>query len=191
MKIAGVILAGGKATRMDRANKALLLLGAKSLVSHVSDRLAPQVSLLGVNANRDFEAFSLPIVTDGIGGNLGPLDGILGAMMFAEQNGCTHALTVSVDTPFFPSDLAEKFSEKSTDQIAIANSNGRIHGTCGLWPVQNAAGLRAFILSGKSLKLMDYLNQTGFVEVAFDGTDPDPFFNINTPDDLAAAARWL
>jgi molybdenum cofactor guanylyltransferase len=191
MKIAGVILAGGKATRMDGANKALLQLGYKPLVTHVANRLKPQVTSLGVNANRDAEAFSLPTVTDGIGGNLGPLDGILGAMMFAKQNGCTYALTVSVDTPFIPSDLAERLSEKSAGQIAIANSNGRIHGTCGLWPVQNAAGLRAFILSGKSLKLMDYLNQTGFVEVAFDGTDPDPFFNINTPDDLAAAARWL
>jgi molybdenum cofactor guanylyltransferase len=191
MKIAGVILAGGKATRMDRANKALLQLGDKSLVGHVADRLAPQVGLLGVNANSDLESFLLPIVTDGFGGHLGPLDGILGAMMFAEQNGCTHTLTVSVDTPFIPSDLAEKLREKSADQIAIASSNGRIHGTCGLWPVSYAAGLRAFILSGKSLKLMDYLNQTGFVEVAFDGTNPDPFFNINTPDDLAAAARWL
>jgi molybdenum cofactor guanylyltransferase len=191
MKIAGVILAGGKATRMGGANKALLQLGNKPLVTHVADRLTPQISVLGVNANRDVGSFLLPIVSDNIGGNLGPLVGILGAMMFAEQNGCTHALTVSVDTPFIPIDLAAKLSEKSNNQIAIANSNGRIHGTCGLWPVQNAAGLRAFILSGKSLKLMDYLNQIGFVEVAFEGTDPDPFFNINTPGDLAAAARWL
>jgi molybdenum cofactor guanylyltransferase len=191
MKIAGVILAGGRATRMDGANKALLMLGTKALASHVADRMAPQVNRVGINGNRNLEAFTLPIVQDGIGGSLGPLDGILGAMMFAEQYGCTHALTVSVDTPFIPLDLMEGLTAKPSNQIAITSSNGRIHGTCGLWPVEHIAGLKAFILSGKSLKLMDYLTQTGFVEVQFRGTNPDPFFNINTPDDLAAATRWL
>ena len=196
MKIVGTILAGGKGSRMDGANKALLMLGKKPFVRHVSDRLAPQVSILGVNANRDLEhflagAFSLIVVPDGIGGHLGPLDGILGAMMFAKDHACTHALTVSVDTPFIPMDLAERLSEKAGDSPAIASSNGRIHGTCGLWPVTLIAGLNTFILADSSLKIMDYLKQTGFTEVAFEGDNPDPFFNINTPDDLVVAARWL
>jgi molybdenum cofactor guanylyltransferase len=191
MKIAGVILAGGQATRMGGANKALLRLGAKALFQHVADRLKPQVSVMGINANRDLAAFSLPIAPDGIGGSLGPLDGILGALIFAQLHGCTHALTVSVDTPFIPLDLAERLKERSDEQIAIASSNGRTHGTCGLWPVSCSARLKAFIVSVKSLKLMDYLNETGFVEVAFIGNNPDPFFNINTQDDLAAATRWL
>jgi molybdenum cofactor guanylyltransferase len=191
MKIAGVILAGGQATRMGGANKALLIVGAKALFQHVADRLKPQASLIGINANRDLTAFSLPIAPDGIGANLGPLDGILGAMIFAQLHGCTHAITVSVDTPFIPLNLAKTLMEHSNSQIAIASSNGRIHGTCGLWPVSYAAGLKAFILSGKSLKLMDYLNATRFAEVSFTGDSPDPFFNLNTPDDLAAATRWL
>ncbi len=196
MKIAGVILAGGKGRRMAGANKALLMLGDKPFVTHVSQRLAPQVAILGVNANRDLETFlnvefHLPIVADGIGGSLGPLDGILGAMLFAEQNGCSHALTVSVDTPFIPNDLVEKLSEKQVDQIVIASSNNRIHGTCGLWPTTQIAGLNAFILSGKSMKVMDYLDGSDFAVVPFAGENPDPFFNINTPDDLAAAERWL
>ncbi len=191
MKIAGVILAGGRGSRIGKANKALLTLGGKTLVCHVLDRLAPQMPLIGINANRDLKAFALPIVADGIGGSIGPLDGILGAINFAVQHGCTHALTVSVDTPFIPMALVEKLSEKSADQIVIASSNSRVHYTCGLWPVNYCAGLKSFVFSSKSLKLMDYLQQVGFVEADFAGNSPDPFFNINTPEDLAAAARWL
>jgi molybdenum cofactor guanylyltransferase len=191
MKIAGVILAGGGGTRLMGANKALLMLGDRPLVAHVSERLASQVAVLGINANRDIEAFNLPIVPDGIGGSLGPLDGILGAMLFAQQNRCTHTLTVSVDTPFIPLDLGEKLFNKASKLIAIATSHNRVHGTCGLWPITQIAGLKAFIVSGKSLKLMDYLYVAGFIELPFEGASPDPFFNINTPDDLAVAARWL
>lgn len=196
MKIAGIILAGGKGTRFDGANKALLMLGDRPLVSHVADRLKPQASITGINANRDLQQFlniefKLPIVADAIGGNLGPLDGVLGAMLFASKNSCTHALTVSVDTPFIPLDLAEKLSEISKDRIVIASSHGRVHGACGLWPVTQIAMLNTFINSGKHLKVMDYLNEVGFEKMAFAGDSPDPFFNINTPDDLAAATRWL
>ena len=196
MKIAGIILAGGKGSRMDGANKALLMLGKKPFVRHVSDRLAPQVSILGVNANRDLEQFlagefHLAVVPDGIGGHLGPLDGILGAMIFAKDHNCTHALTVSVDTPFIPLDLVERLSKKASEGPAIASSSGRVHGTCGLWPIALIAGLNTFILAGNSLKIMDYLQATGFTEVAFEGNNPDPFFNINTPDDLVVATRWL
>lgn len=191
MKIAGIILAGGKGRRMSGANKALLHLGGETLVERIAKRLAPQTAILAVNANRDFDAFHLPIAEDGIGGDLGPLDGILGALIFAEKNICSHALTVAADTPFIPYDLAERLISKSFGIIAIPTSNGRLHGTCGLWPVSLSTGLRTFIQSGKSLKLMDYLNETSFVEVPFEGNNPDPFFNINTPEDLAEATRWL
>jgi molybdenum cofactor guanylyltransferase len=195
MNIAGVILAGGKGLRMNGANKALVMLGGKPLITHVAGRLSSQVEVVGVNANRDLETFlnvefDLPIVPDGLGGSLGPLDGILGAMIFAKQNSCTHALTVSVDTPFIPLDIAERLGSNAGHKITVAASNGNIHGTCGLWPVIEIARLNAFIKSGKSLKVLDYLARAGFAEVSFEGTQPDPFFNINTPDDLAAAARW-
>ncbi len=190
-KIAAVILAGGKGARMGGTNKALLMLGGQTLASHVARRLAPQVSLIGINANRDHAAMVFQIVPDGMGGNLGPLDGILGAMLFAAENGYSHVLTVAVDTPFIPMDLATRLAGAGTETIAIAASNGRQHGTCGLWPVECSGGLKAFILSGKSLKVMDYLHVTGFVEIGFTGNNPDPFFNINTPGDLEAAAGWL
>jgi molybdenum cofactor guanylyltransferase len=195
MKIAGVILAGGKGTRMDGANKSLLMLGDEPLVTHVFKRLAPQVDLLGINANRDLESFlnivfHLTIVPDGIGKSLGPLDGILGAMIFAKENSYSHVLTVSVDTPFIPLDLAEKLITSAGNQIAVAASNGKTHGTCALWPISQIEALRTFILSGKNLKVMDYLSECGFVSVPFVGTDPDPFLNINTPHELEAAARW-
>jgi molybdenum cofactor guanylyltransferase len=190
-KIAAVILAGGKSARMGGANKALLMLGGQTLASHVARRLAPQVGLIGINANRDHAVLTLQIVPDGIGGNLGPLDGILGAMLFAAENGYSHVLTVAVDTPFIPMDMATRLAGPGTETIAIAASNGRLHGTCGLWPVECSGGLKAFILSGKSLKVMDYLRVTGFVEIDFTGNNPDPFFNINTPGDLEAAAGWL
>ncbi|MGL4406656.1 MAG: molybdenum cofactor guanylyltransferase [Notoacmeibacter sp.] len=191
MKIGATILAGGQSKRLGGQNKALLMLGAKPLFRHVADQLAGQCEIIGINANRDLPLFDLPIVADGIGGALGPLDGILGALYFAEKNGCTHALTVSVDTPFIPADLAEKLQQSARDHIATASSNNKIHGTCSLWPVVCAPGLKTFILSGKKLKLMDYLTEENAIPVPFAGNDPDPFFNINTPDDLAAATQWL
>ena len=196
MTFAGVILAGGKGKRMGGTNKALVRLCDKPLIMHVADRLNSQVNFLGVNANRDLDAFlkvgfHWPIVPDGVGGSLGPLDGILGAMIFAKQNHCSHALTVAVDTPFIPLNLAEKLGTNLGDDIAVAASNGRIHGTCALWPVTQIEQLHGFLKSGRSLKVMDYLAKAGFIKVSFDGTEPDPFLNINTPDDLAAAASWL
>jgi molybdenum cofactor guanylyltransferase len=195
-KIAGVILAGGKGKRFDGANKALLMLGGKPFLIHVASRLKPQVGILAVNANRDLHEFlasefKLLIAADGIGKTLGPLDGILGAMLFAEAHHCSHVLTVSVDTPFIPHDLVDCLAAKKTGQATIATSNGRIHGTTALWPVTLAAGLKTYIESGNSLKVMSFLETVGFGSVDFPGTDPDPFFNINTPDDLAAAAHWL
>lgn len=191
MSIVSVILAGGKAERMGGKNKALVLLGGQTLAARVEERLRHQTETVAINTNRDQDEFNLPIVDDGFGKSYGPLDGILGAVRFAKAISCSHVLTVSIDTPFIPLNLVEKLRDGPENQIAIAASNGKIHGTCALWPVNCEASLSDFILAGKSLKLMNYLNGKGFRTVDFSHQNPDPFFNINTSEDLAAAALWL
>ncbi|MFL5015969.1 MAG: NTP transferase domain-containing protein [Rhizobium sp.] len=110
----------------------------------------------------------------------------------------THVVTVSVDCPFFPADLVARLTAavEHPSQIAIAVSEGRSHPVFGLWPVTLAADLEAWIASDEKRRVRDFLLRHDVTEVAFPlhptrASLLDPFFNINTPDDLVEAERWL
>jgi len=189
--IPGVILAGGASRRMGGADKALALLGGRSLITHVAARVAPQLSALAINAGGDparFAATGLAVVPDAVPGGLGPLAGIHAAMLWAAGLGAARVLTVPVDCPFLPGDLAERLAAQRG--IVLARSASGLHPTCGLWPTALAAPL-AEALGGGARKLRVFAADHGATEVLFAGTDPDPFFNINAPDDLARAAAYV
>ncbi|MEM8698382.1 MAG: molybdenum cofactor guanylyltransferase, partial [Pseudomonadota bacterium] len=121
MSIAGIILAGGLARRMGGGDKALLEVAGRSLIGHVIDRLAPQVTEVALNANGDpsrFSSFNLPVTTDTVEGFVGPLGGVLAGMRWASARGHSHIVTAAADTPFFPADLATRLT-------AAAQSEGR------------------------------------------------------------------
>ncbi len=197
----GVILAGGQARRMGGGDKGLLGFGDRTLLSQVIDRLAPQVSGLMLNANGDasrFSAYPLPVVPDSVAGFAGPLAGILTGMDWAEKRGSSHIVTVAADTPFFPTDLVFALRHALADgknMIALAATlhpeRGMMrHPTFGLWPVALREDLRA-ALAGGVRKVVQWSDQHGVASVAFEtpGEVPgfDPFFNINTPQDLELA----
>ena len=194
--IAGVVLAGGRSQRMGR-DKAGVMLGAESLLRHVLDRLSPQVFSLAVNA--DAAAEDVPVIPDRIPGKAGPMAGIHAAMTYAAGfPAVTHVVTVSVDCPFFPADLVARLAAavERPSQIAIASSEGRSHPVFGLWPVTLAADLEAWIATDEKRRVRDFLSRHDVTEVAFPlhptrASLLDPFFNINTPDDLVEAERWL
>jgi molybdenum cofactor guanylyltransferase len=194
--IAGVVLAGGEARRFGGLNKALLPFADTTLAGFVAARLARQASPVGINANRDLVAIAelgRACVADGIGGSLGPLDGVLGAMRFAAANNCTHVVTVPVDAPFFPDELVSRLAIFGGTTPAFATSNGKPHPTFALWPVSFAGRLNTFLLAGKSFKMRDFLHSVDAVAVEFPPTANglDRFMNINTPDDLAIAQGVL
>lgn len=179
---------------MGGTDKALVLLRGQSLLSHVAERFEPQVETLALSANGDparFADWSLPVLADAGQARLGPMAGLLAGLEWAAARGASHLATVSVDTPFLPGDLVVRLLAGcgSPDDCAIAESQGKAHPTCGLWPVTRRAALAEVLAAGER-RLGQWASAQGAVRVAFAG-EPDPFFNINTPADLAEAERWL
>lgn len=197
-RVPAVILAGGLARRMGGGDKCLLQLGDRRLLSHVIERITPQVGGIAINANGDpgrFSEFALPVLPDLVGGFVGPLGGILTAMEWAGEQGAKHVITVASDTPFFPRDLVERLQSVCTDAspIAMAASLDPVRGalrqpTFGLWPV----GLRhdlAKALQDGVRKVVQWTDRHGTALAGFDISQGDPFFNINTAADLELAQQ--
>lgn len=197
----GVILAGGQATRMGGGDKGLLRLGGQTLLSRVIDRLAPQVAGLGLNANGDpsrFAEFGLPVLPDSVAGFPGPLAGVLAGLDWAAEQGADTIVTAAADTPFFPCDLVPRLllaAEGMEHPLALAAApdpeRGRArHPTFGLWPVALRDDLRA-ALAGGLRKVVLWTDAHDGREALFPADGIDPFFNVNTPADLARAERML
>ncbi len=201
--IAGCILAGGQSRRMGGGDKALLELAGRPLIAHVIERLARQVSRMVLNANGDarrFDAFGLPVVADAMDGFVGPLAGILAGLRWAEANvpQCTHVVTVSGDAPFLPDDLVARFAEAIAGEparIAIASTGGQPQPVIGLWPLSIADDLEASLNAG-ARGVLAWCTQRNARHVEFPasliaGRTIDPFFNANTPLELAEARLIL
>lgn len=193
---AGVILAGGQARRMGGGDKALLEISGRPLLSHVVDRLAPQVAEIAINANGDpsrFDGFGLPVVPDTVDGFVGPLGGVLAGMRWAAKRGHTHIVSAAADTPFFPRDLAMALEDAKGDQpISMAATNDperglSEHPTFALWPVDLADDLERALTESTMRKVIVWTSRHGCARAVFDGDYP--FFNVNTPEDLAMAER--
>lgn len=190
--IAGVVLAGGKSSRMGE-DKARCPLGNSSLLARTAARLAPQVAQLAINANR---AHPLPtgsmLIGDPIGGQPGPLAGILAGLEWAADlhPKPDHVAFVPVDAPFFPEDLVNRLAAAADgNKIIVARAEGHVHPVFSLWPANESGLLRLNLLSGGPRKVIAYIETQPHRFVDFD--DEKAFFNINTPDDLSAAAARL
>lgn len=194
-----MILAGGRGVRLGTRDKALCTLGDSSLLQHSLARLNPQCGPVGLNANGDlsrFSGFDLPIVSDAIDGHWGPLAGILTAMDWAADLGHADVITTAVDTPFFPHDLVERFvTDRTRGKIALAgtcDADGTLwrHPTFGIWPVGLRDQLCADLLAG-TRKVTQWTEAQGATTILFETSNFDPFFNINTPEDLQHAQRLM
>jgi len=199
--IPGLILAGGLARRMGGGDKSLLLLGNKPILAHVIDRLSPQVGPILLNANGDpdrFSTYNLPILPDSLPDFPGPLAGVLAGLDWAANEGATHIVSVAADTPFFPQDLVMKLfqaTEKQGKPIALAATLDPDRGplrqpTFGLWPVALRHDLRSALQDGLR-KIVAWTDRHGTALAEFPTAPYDPFFNINTPDDMLAAEAIL
>ncbi|MGF1554088.1 MAG: molybdenum cofactor guanylyltransferase MobA [Paracoccaceae bacterium] len=199
MRAAGVILAGGLARRMGGGDKTLLPLGGRPILVRVIERLAPQVDALALNANGDparLAAYGLPVIADTVEGFAGPLAGVLAAMRWAAPQGYTHVASAAGDTPFFPADLVARLAAARGpgERIAIAATTDARRGglsehpTFGLWPVDLVDDLEAS-LRAEMRKVIVWASRHGCARAVFDDAGEMPFFNVNTPDDLAEAER--
>ncbi len=200
MSVPGVILAGGLARRMGGGDKGRLMLGGVSLISRVIDRMRPQVTGLALNANGDparFADLGLPVIADGVADFPGPLAGVLAGLDWAATIGARHVVTAAADTPFLPDDLTARLiaaAEVEGTEIALAatREGGKDirHPTFGLWPVALRDDLRE-ALAGGLRKVVLWTDRHGAATALFSSETFDPFFNVNTPEDLAAAEMML
>lgn len=188
---------------MGGGDKGLADVAGRPILAHVIERFAPQVTALALNANGDparYSAFGLPVVSDEGDGHAGPLAGILAAMRWCARVHPTAGsiATTPVDCPFPPRDLVARLTAASNAHpgaIAVAASCGRAHHVVGLWPARLADDLAASLREGaRAVVAWTRRHDTIVVEFPFipaGGGVIDPFFNINTPEDLAEARALL
>lgn len=195
MSLAVVILAGGRATRMGGGDKPLKVLRGVPILSHVLARVARDGRVLVLNANGDasrFAPFGLPVVADAESDFPGPLAGILAGLDWAAARGMAgDVLSVPGDCPFIPHDLGERLEEARQAAgvpLACAGSGGWTHPVIGLWPVSLREELRTAMAAGER-KIDRFTARFGCATAEWPVEPFDPFFNVNTPDELSEAER--
>jgi molybdenum cofactor guanylyltransferase len=191
MKILGAIIAGGQSLRMGAREKTFLTLAGKSILAHVIERVAPQVDQLVINANGDtsrFGKFGLTVIPDVLTTLTTPLAGLHAALGFAKRAGAEMLVTVPSDTPFLPADLVGRLLEHGGN-AAIAASGRQEHYIVGAWKPELLDDLGAAIAQDNLFRVKDWVQRISAQVVRWP-TDPfDPFFNVNTPEDLQRAEQ--
>ncbi len=204
--ITGLVLAGGRGSRMGGADKGLQRFEGVPLAQRALLRLGPQVGALAVNANRnlpEYAAFGVPVWTDTVADFAGPLAGFLSGLECCDT---AFLLTVPCDTPLFPLDLAARLTGAMASQdaeIAMASAPAFISaiesGAQAVLQRQPVFSLMRTTLreslarftqdGGRKVDAWAALHRT--VLVPFDEPDdaPDAFFNANTLDELHALEK--
>lgn len=188
-EIGCVILAGGLATRMGGGDKGLKRVEGKPILERILEVIIPQVGPMVINANGEgsrFAHYGYDVVSDSVAGFVGPLAGILAGMDYHE--GCEWIVSVPTDTPFLPTDLVERLFapiQAGDAQIVLARSGGYDHPVVGIWPTNLKKDLRKALVDEDIRKLKKWIGRYSNTTVEW-ATDPvDPFFNANSPEDLA------
>jgi molybdopterin-guanine dinucleotide biosynthesis protein A len=175
---------------MGGVDKGLVDLGGRPMVAHVLCRLAPQVGDVLVNANQNldrYRALGYPVVPDAVGGFAGPLAGLHAGMTAASRG---HVVTVPCDSPFLPGDLVARLAaalDRERAQLAVAKTFTQPHPVFALVRRDVLPDLAAFLERG-GRKIDAWYAGLEAVEVGFDD-EADAFRNINTADELSAAAK--
>ncbi len=194
--ILGAILAGGQSRRMGK-DKLFLELNNKKLIEHTIEKVKKYLNQVIIITNQNNEFFSknkLTTVKDCIDGQLGPLVGILTAMKWAKENSSKYSwiATFPCDTPFFPESIIKSFikeSEKKESLLLCASSHGRKHNIFGLWSLDLYDKLKNDLVNKKIRKVQDWTETNKIKNLEFKFKDYDPFFNINTIEDLEFAKK--
>jgi len=195
--VLGLILAGGLARRMGGGDKVRITIGGRTILERVLARMAPQCSRIIINANGDPARFAdtrLPVVADSLPDFAGPLAGVLAGLDWTAAHASDIADIASVpgDCPFLPGDLVARLEAARSAQrtpLACARSGEWRHPVIGLWPVALRHDLRHALVDEGLHKIETWTQRHGVAIADWPAAPVDPFFNVNTPEDVALADR--
>lgn len=189
-----VLLAGGLATRMGGGDKGLKKVDGKPIIERVLETIQNQVGPMVINANGDATRFAhhgLDVVQDNVEGFVGPLAGVLAGMDWLATNhpGCPWLQSVPTDTPFIPTDLVKRLGGcqlNTGSEVVMARSNGFDHPVVALWSVALRDDLRKALIEEEMRKIKKWTSRYKLASVEWACDPRDPFFNVNSPEDLAS-----
>jgi molybdopterin-guanine dinucleotide biosynthesis protein A len=191
-KILGVVLAGGKSLRFGE-DKSQVKLNNKSLIDHILSEILTEFKELLIVSNNSIKfnkSEKISIISD-FKNNLGPLGGVLTAMKWIKDNNKDYhwISTFPTDTPFFKKQILKDFHDKinlKNGKLFFIKSNNTRHNIFGLWSIDLADKLEKDLENGDR-KVEDWANKVGanIIDIQFEKNDP--FFNINTKEDLEKA----
>jgi molybdopterin-guanine dinucleotide biosynthesis protein A len=197
-KPAGVILAGGRSSRMGGSRKALLELNGRPLLAHVVDRLQAHLDPLMLSCDSEtseFESFDLPLVPDLLPGFRGPLTGLCSALQCLADKGQQNSLVLCpCDAPFIPRNLVQTLlnaDQENEKPVVVISYQGVLQPTFSMWHTHHLPAIHEAVVKRGDGGLRYMLKSLPHTVVEWAPDEPSPFFNINTPDDLKAASTFL
>ena len=195
----GVILAGGNARRLGGKGKAFIEVIGVPLINLVIQKFEPQVSKVAINTRdkNNFSNYNYPIIEDVINeeGGSGPLAGISSAIKWAKtlNNLVSHVVVVPVDTPLLPEDLVNRMSLElkiNKPDIIFSSSNNNIYPVVSMWSLEMDSYLDQALHQGvRKIDLFTSSYNVSIIDWSFN--DIDPFFNINRPEDVELAEKYI
>jgi molybdopterin-guanine dinucleotide biosynthesis protein A len=195
--LVGVIIAGGRGTRLGTGEKPLVPFGTTTLIGAVISRARPQVELLALNVRldavplyEDWRREGFPLLVDA-GTGEGPLRGVVSGLEWLSSLGTKHGwlATFPADTPFLPLDLVGTLLAQAPDRSrpVVAHDGARFQSLCALWPRDCLVALQRELAASRSVR--DALLAVDAQVCSFQ--DERAFFNVNGPDDLLAARHFV
>ena len=195
--ILAVVLAGGKSKRFGE-DKNQIKLGDKTLLEHVLFKIGNRYEEILIVSSPNLEiknVKNVTIIKDCLE-DFGPLAGVLSAMKWIKENKKTYkwVATFPSDTPFFETSIIDEYQKRiklKDSLLYFIKSNNKRHNIFGLWSIELLNTLENDLINNNFRKVEDWANKIGVKTIDFETIKFDPFFNINTKEDLEEAKKIL
>ena len=194
--VLGVVLAGGKSQRFGE-DKSQVKLGDKILIDYILSEIIDEFNevLIVSNNSINFKKSKKISLIQDFKKDLGPLGGVLTAMKWVKDNNKDYQWisTFPVDTPFFKNQILKDFLKninQDEDKLFFIKSNNTRHNIFGIWSIDLIDKLEEDLIRGER-KVEFWANSVGVKNIEMEFDNKDPFFNINTKEDLKKAIEIL
>ena len=193
----GVVLAGGQSSRMGE-EKSLTMLAGEPMLVHVIKRLIPQVQQVFLScepADKSLAKFGCQLIEDEVPRHRGPLAGLYSALLYMQRKRLDSGLLLCpCDAPFIPSSLVEKLQlavDSAPGCAGVVSYEGFLQPTFSLWGRQHLPVIKEAVMKRGQGGLKRLITTIPHIIVDWPASEPPPFYNINTPEQLDVARQWL